>query len=49
LTKPDAFEVIETAYNQIRQSRQLRAEVQLRLIDPQARTKVIRAEKIVND
>ena len=44
----DAYDIIDTAYNQIRQAKELRADVQLRMIDPQARSKVIRAEKIVN-
>ncbi len=45
---PDAHDIIDTAYNQIKKSQQLRGEVQVRLIEPQARMKVIRAEKIVN-
>lgn len=48
LSMPDAYEVIDTAYNQYHRAKELRAEVQLRLIDPEARMKVIRAEKIVN-
>lgn len=45
---PDAYDIIDTAYNQIKRSQTLRGEVQVRLIEPQARMKVIRAEKIVN-
>jgi len=45
---PDAYDIIDTAYNQIRRAKTLRGEVQVRLIEPQARMKVIRAEKIVN-
>ncbi|MGI8908749.1 MAG: hypothetical protein ACR2IE_19935 [Candidatus Sumerlaeaceae bacterium] len=45
---PDAYDIIDTAFNQFQRSRILRGEIQVRLIDPQARTKVIRAEKIVN-
>ncbi|MCX7964005.1 MAG: hypothetical protein N2644_05935 [Candidatus Sumerlaea chitinivorans] len=48
VSNQDAYEIIDTAYEQIRKARELRAEVQLKLIDPQARTKVVRAEKIVN-
>lgn len=48
LSRPDAYDVIDSAFNQIRKSKTLRSEVQLKMIDPQARTKVIRAEKIVN-
>lgn len=44
----DAYEIIDTAYNQIGEAKRLRGEVQLKMIDPQARSKVIRAEKIVN-
>lgn len=44
----DAHDIIDTAYAQIKKSQQLRGEVQVRLIEPQARTKVITAEKIVN-
>jgi hypothetical protein len=48
LSRPDAYVVIDTAYNQINLARLLRSELQVRLIDPMARTKVIRADKIVN-
>ncbi len=44
----DAYDIIDTAYNQIREAKKLRSEVQLGMIDPQARSKVIRPEKIVN-
>ncbi len=45
---PDAYDIIDTAYNQIKKAQTLRGEVQVRFIEPQARMKVIRAEKIVN-
>lgn len=48
LAKPDAYDIIDTAFNQIEKSKTMRGELQVRLIDPQARTKVIRADKIVN-
>lgn len=44
----DAYDIIDTAFQQIGEAKKLRADVQLKLIDPQARTKFIRAEKIVN-
>jgi tetratricopeptide (TPR) repeat protein len=44
----DAYDIIDTAYNQIAQAKKLRGEVQMQMIDPQARTKIIRAEKILN-
>jgi hypothetical protein len=44
----DAYGIVDTAFNQIDQAKKLRAQVQLGLIDPQARSKVIRADKIVN-
>lgn len=45
---PDAHEIIDTAYAQIKRAQTLRGEVQVKMIEPQARMKVIRAEKIVN-
>lgn len=48
LSKPDAYTVIDTAFNQIKRAKLLRSEIQIRMIDPSARTKVITAEKIVN-
>lgn len=48
VSMPDAHEIIDTAFNQIKRARQLRSDVQVKMIDPMARTKVIRAEKIVN-
>jgi len=44
----DAYDIIDTAYNQIAQAKKLRGQVQIEMIDPQARSKVIQAEKIVN-
>ncbi|MCX7626174.1 MAG: hypothetical protein N2Z21_08190 [Candidatus Sumerlaeaceae bacterium] len=44
----DAYEIIDVAYNQIAQAKKLRGQIQLQMIDPQARTKVIKADKIVN-
>jgi hypothetical protein len=48
VSMPDAYDIIDTAYAQIKQAQTLRGEVQVKLIEPQARMKVIRAEKIVN-
>jgi hypothetical protein len=48
LSKPDAYDVIDTAYNQFERAKKLRAEIQVKLIDPMSRTKVIRADKSVN-
>jgi hypothetical protein len=48
LSKPDAYDILDTAYNQFERAKKLRAEIQVKLIDPMARTKVIRADKIVN-
>ncbi len=45
---PDAYEIIDTAYAQIKRAQTLRGEVQVKMIEPQARMRVIRAEKIVN-
>lgn len=48
LSKPAAYEIIDTAYNQIERAKEMRSDLQVRLIDPEARHQVIRAEKIVN-
>ncbi len=48
VSRPDAYDIIETAFAQIDKSKIMRSEIQIKLIDPQARTKVIHAEKIVN-
>lgn len=48
LSKPDAYEVLDTAANLLDRARKLRAEIQYKMIDPEARTYQIRAEKIVN-
>ncbi len=48
VSKPDAYQIIDTAYAQIGKSKLMRGELQVKLIDPQARTKLISAEKIVN-
>lgn len=48
VSMPDAYDIIDTAYAQIKRAKTLRGEVQVKLIEPQARMKVIRAEKIVN-
>ncbi len=37
VSMPDAYDIIDTAYNQIKKSQTLRGEVQVRLIEPQAR------------
>jgi hypothetical protein len=48
VSRPDAYDIIETAFAQIDKSKIMRSEIQIKLIDPQARTTVIHAEKIVN-
>lgn len=48
VSKPDAYDIIDTAYNQYNKSKLMRGEIQVRLIDPEARMKVIQADKIVN-
>ncbi len=41
-----ANEIIDIAYNQIQNAKAIRADVQYRMIDPQARTKVITASRL---
>lgn len=48
VSTPDMHDIVDTAYAQIKKAQTLRAEVQVRMIEPQARAKVIKAEKIVN-
>ena len=48
VSKPDAYDIIDTAYDQYNKSKLMRGEIQVRLIDPEARMKVIQADKIVN-
>jgi hypothetical protein len=42
----EANEIIDIAYNQIENAKAIRADVQYRMIDPQARTKVITASRL---
>ncbi|MEI7633848.1 MAG: hypothetical protein WCK47_06160 [bacterium] len=48
VSQRDADEIIDTAYNQIEQAKKMRGALQVNMIDPMARTKVIKADKIVN-
>ena len=48
VSRPDAYEILDTAFNQVNRSKKLRADIQIRMIEPEARVKVIRAEKIIN-
>lgn len=48
VSMPDAYDIIDTAYNQIKTAKKLRADIQYNVIEPQARKKVILADKIVN-
>ncbi|MBX7246601.1 MAG: hypothetical protein K1X53_13980 [Candidatus Sumerlaeaceae bacterium] len=48
LSRKDSYDIIDTAYNQIKRCKQMRSEIQIKLIDPMSRTKLIQAEKIVN-
>jgi hypothetical protein len=48
VSKPDAYDILDTAYDQYQKSKLMRGEIQVRLIDPEARMKVIQADKIVN-
>lgn len=46
LNPREANEIIDIAYNQIENARNIRADVQYRMIDPQARTRVITASRL---
>ena len=43
-----ADDVIDTAYDQLNKAKRLRAELQFRSIDAEARKQVFKADKIVN-
>ena len=48
VSRVDAYDIIDTAYTQVNKAKVMRGEIQIKLIDPQARTRVIHADKIVN-
>ena len=48
VSQRDAHDIIDTAFEQVRRAKQLRGDIQVRMIDPQARTRIIKADKIIN-
>lgn len=48
VSRVDAYDIIDTAFTQVNKAKVMRGEIQIKLIDPQARTRVIHADKIVN-